>query len=124
MRYPTKPLAGTDLEKQSGFHGKVDSPLSTHLQCIKDEGVPAKTVNLRPLEASTPPGPYPGIQVGTAPAGPTVVFEPTPGAAQALQITAQVEGAEIIGSALLYTNLAGPRVLTEVENCLESGVTG
>jgi hypothetical protein len=64
------------------------------------------------------------IQVGALPAGPTVRFLPTQGAAQELQIDGQVEGAEVIGSALLYPHQAGDAELEQVENCVAEGVTG
>ena len=64
------------------------------------------------------------LQVGTKPSGPTVQFEPTPGAAQELQIDGQVESAEVIGSALLYPNQASDALLQKVEDCMAKGVTG
>jgi len=64
------------------------------------------------------------FQVGTRPSGPTVQFAPTPGAAQNLQITGQVSGAEVIGAALLYPNQATGTLLKKVETCVAKGVTG
>ena len=64
------------------------------------------------------------IQVGALPSGPTVQFLPTQGAAQELQIDGQVHGAEVIGSALLYPHQAGDPELTQVENCVDEGVSG
>lgn len=64
------------------------------------------------------------IQIGAPPTGPTVRFMPTQGAAQELQIDGQVQGAEVIGSALLYPNQAGDAELQQVENCMDQGVTG
>jgi len=40
---------------------------------------------------------------------PTIIFEPTPGAAQALQLKGKDEGAEVIGSALLFQIRRPPR---------------
>ncbi len=64
------------------------------------------------------------MQVEAKPYGPTVYFEPTPGAAQEMQINGQVQGAEVIGSALLYPNQASDQLLTTVEGCVAQGVSG
>ena len=66
----------------------------------------------------------PAIQVGSLPTGPTIIFYATPGIAQGLQITGQEQGAEVIGSALLYPNGASSKELTTVENCVAADVTG
>src|SRR5579884_1648900 len=73
--------------------GKVDDPrtnVSNHLQCMQSQHLPAVKVGRV------------GIQIGSLPSGPTVHFLPTPGAAQAAQITGlpQYQGAEVIGAAL------------------------
>jgi len=64
------------------------------------------------------------LQVGSLPGGPTIVFEPTPGAAQADQIRGQAQAAEVIGSALVYPHQAPDDELKTIENCLTSGVSG
>ena len=64
------------------------------------------------------------IQIGQLPAGPTVQFLPTQGAAQALQIDGKVQGAEVIGSAVVYPHQAGDVELTQIEDCVAAGVTG
>lgn len=64
------------------------------------------------------------IQIGPLPAGPTVQFLPTEGAAQEQQIDGQVEGAEVIGSALLYPHQGSDAELTRIENCIDEGVPG
>ena len=64
------------------------------------------------------------IQIGPLPDGPTVQFLPTQGASQAAQIDGEVQGAEVIGSALLYPHQAGDVELTQIENCVAAGVTG
>ena len=58
------------------------------------------------------------------PAGPTVQFQPTPGDAQGKQIGGQAQGAEVIGSALLYPNQAPSSLLSKVESCVAKGVQG
>ncbi len=112
-----KPLAGTpDLISLPGNHAKVDDPRSQHLECMQRDGLPAR--------AFTAAAGRPGIQVGAAPAGPTIVFYSTPGSAQALQIEGLAQPAEVIGSALLYPDQASDRVLSKVETCLALGVNG
>jgi hypothetical protein len=96
-------------------HGKIDDPRTNkpnHLACLKALGLPAQEAGRT------------SIQIGPLPAGPTVHFEPTPGAAQALQILGQTQGAEVIGSALLYTHQASDGELSQIESCLAKGVTG
>lgn len=112
-----KPLAGTPgIAHAPGTRGQVDRLRRSHYFCILDAGLPART-----YQAS---GNRPAIQVGTLPTGPTIVFEPTPGAAQEMQIDGQVQGAEVIGSALVYPNQASDAVLSKVEGCIAVGVTG
>src|SRR5579884_335445 len=62
------------------------------------------------------------IQIGSPPAGPTVQFEPTAGAAETRQIEGTAQGAELIGSALVYPHQAPGAELTVVENCIGQGV--
>jgi hypothetical protein len=65
-----------------------------------------------------------GMQIGPLPGGPTVEFEPTPGTAQGIQINGQAQGAEVIGSALLYPHTASDAELKLIETCLAKGVSG
>lgn len=106
-----KPEAGT-LKAATASHARIDDPRKTHVTCLRQEHIPV-------LEFSRT-----WLQVRTRPSGPTIHFAPTPGAAQNLQITGQVEGAEVIGSALLYPNQASGTLLTKVEACVAKGVTG
>ena len=96
-------------------HGKVDDPRtakSDHVACIRGDHLPVQEVGLT------------GLQIGAPPGGPRVVFTPTAGAAQADQIQAQAQGAEVIGSALLYPHQASEAELGVIETCLGHGVTG
>jgi hypothetical protein len=112
-----KPPAGTqNISARPGMHGQVDRLRRQHYFCILGAGLPASTF--------TASGGRPAIQVGSPPSGPTVVFEPTAGAAQMLQIEGQSQSAEVIGSALLYPNVASDNTLATVERCLAVGVTG
>lgn len=108
---PTPPAGASKLASR----GKVDSPLTNihnHLACLQAAHVPVQVVS--PVK----------LQFGQAPGGPTVVFTPTPGAAQAEQIGGTSEGAEVIGPALLYPNQGSGAELTSIERCLDQGVQG
>jgi hypothetical protein len=112
-----KPLAGTaNLKKAPGYFGKVDDPRKVHLPCLRADHVP--------FHKYTAPGNLPAIQIGKLPTGPTIVFYPTPGIAQGQQITGKDQGAEVIGSALLYPNQASNKVLSIAESCTAVGVSG
>ncbi len=106
-----KPQAGT-LHAASVNRKGVDDARKTHVECLRQEHIPVSEFDRT------------WLQVGTKPSGPTIQFTPTPGAAQELQIDGQVEGAEVIGSALLYPNQASDSLLQKVEDCVAKGVTG
>jgi hypothetical protein len=114
----SKPEAGTPKAIATGHKG-LDDPRSKHTACLEQAHVAFHneqyTVAGRVL---------PSFQVGTAPTGPTVAFEPTPGDAQGVQIQGEAQGAEVIGSALLYPNQAPDSLLSVVENCVGQGVKG
>jgi hypothetical protein len=108
---PSAPAGSTKLSSR----GQVDSPLTdvrNHLGCLRDEHLPVQV--LSPTE----------LQVGTAPAGATIIFTSTPGAAQADQIEGKAQGAEVIGSALVYPHQASDADLTSIAGCLAQGVQG
>jgi hypothetical protein len=98
--------------------GKVDDPRiypsANHLTCLKKDKLPVQKVGSN------------GLQIGALPAGPTVAYQPSPGAAQAQQIEggAAAQSAEVIGSALLYTHQAPDSELKLIETCLGQGVSG
>jgi hypothetical protein len=109
----TKPVAGSiPPTATSEGHAKIDDPRARHLPCLRAHKVPVTKVGQT------------WLQIGTPPTGPRVNFEPTPGAAQESQISGQVQGAEVIGSALLYPGGASDKLLKTVEDCLAEGVTG
>jgi hypothetical protein len=116
-----KPEAGT-LKAATKQQKGVDDPRKTHIACLQQEHIPV--VEFETTALSGLPAGYPGLQIGTKPSGPTVLFEPTPGAAQEAQIDGQVESAEVIGSALLYPNQASANLLQKVEDCVAKGVSG
>ena len=108
---PNTPAGSATLASR----GKVDSPLTAmhnHLGCLRADHLTVQV--LSPTK----------LQVGAAPAGPTIVFTPTAGAAQAQQIDGNVQGAEVIGTALLYPNQGSDSELTSIEDCLAQGVQG
>lgn len=114
-----KPVAGTtNLRKHSGYYGLRDDPRVKHTKCLR-----AAKIHYRLYYAAGKQH-LPSIQIGSLPSGPTVIFEPTPGIAQGEQIKGDEQGAEVIGSALLYPNGASAKELTIVEGCVATGVTG
>lgn len=107
----------SSVAKPPQGRGKVDDPRtakSNHLRCLLQHHLPAHKVGNT------------GLQVGPLPGGPTVAFQPTPGSAQADQIYASPghQGAEVIGSALLYPHQAPDDELSQIESCLAQGVSG
>jgi hypothetical protein len=108
-----KPLAGQIPQTAtSEGHARIDDPRARHLPCLRQHRLPVTLVGQT------------WIQIGAAPAGPRVYFAPTPGAAQEAQISGQAQGAEAIGSALLYPDQAPDSQLKTIEDCLSEGVTG
>jgi hypothetical protein len=109
----SKPLAGTiPPGAQTAGHAKVDDPRIKHLRCLRAHHVTARSVGQTEID------------IGNAANGPIVRFQPTPGDAQALQIKGQVEGAEVIGSALLFPRGASDARLKVIEDCVAQGVKG
>ena len=95
--------------------GKIDSPLTSmrnHLGCLRDAHLAVHVVS--PIR----------LQVDSRPGGPTIVFTATDGASQADQIDGTAQGAEVIGTALLYPNSGSEEELKMIEDCLAQGVQG
>jgi hypothetical protein len=114
----SKPEAGTPAAIAKS-HSGVDDARTKHITCLEQQHI-----SVREEQTVVAGQSLPGFQVGTLPDGPTVSFEPTPGDAQGIQIHGQAQGAEVIGSALLYPNQAPSQLLTQVENCVAQGVSG
>ncbi len=114
----SKPEAGTPKAIANGHKG-LDDPRTKHTACLTQEHIPF-TLKQRTVAGKA----LPSFQVETAPSGPTVSFEPTPGDAQGVQIQGEAQGAEVIGSALLYPNQAPDGLLSAVEGCVAKGVSG
>lgn len=114
----SKPEAGTPAAKVKSQQG-VDDSRKKHIACLQQAHIAVRRLQLTVAGQSLP-----GFQVGSAPAGPTVGFEPTPGDAQGVAIQGEAQAAEAIGSALLYPNLAPDGLLKQVESCVAQGVSG
>lgn len=112
-----KPQAGTaNISKSHDFYGLVDEPWTQQVGCLTSD-------HLKFREYFTPHQQLPAIQIGSLPTGPTIVFEPTPGIAQGVQIQGGAQGAEAIGAALVYPNQAPDQILAAVEGCASIGVS-
>jgi hypothetical protein len=112
------PVAGTrHLNRVSGDHTYVNDPRTPFLHCLRKEG-------WKVTKFVSGPGKLRSIQLNSKPDGPTVVFEPTPGIAEGDQMKGEVEGAEVLGSALIYPNRTSYRKMIKVETCLAIKVTG
>lgn len=112
-----KPVAGTrHLNGAPGNHARFDDPRGSRMGCLLGLGVP-----VREYRAA---GARPAIQVGTRPTGPTIVFEPSPSAAEGLKIEGLAQGAMMVGAALVYPNRTPDGLAQAVANCIGVGVTG
>ncbi|HUO73986.1 MAG TPA: hypothetical protein VMU39_24650 [Solirubrobacteraceae bacterium] len=108
-----KPVAGSiPPTATTAGHARVDDPRTTHVPCLRAH-------HLQVTEQGQT-----NLLIGTAPGGPTVTFTPTPGAAQAEQITSRIGSAEVIGNALLFPHQAPDTELKVIEDCLAQGVSG
>jgi hypothetical protein len=94
--------------------GRVEDPRTTYgrLECLRAHRLPVAKVGRTVL------------QIGALPAGPTVQFEPSDGAAETRQVEGSAQGAEVIGSALVYPHQAPGAELTQIENCVGQGMNG
>lgn len=93
--------------------GRVDDPVTAapdRLACLLSHHLAARRVGLD------------GIQIGVLPDGPTVQFVPSNSVAEALKVTGAVQGAEMIGNALVYPHQASDSELTQVEDCVAKGM--
>ncbi len=110
----TKPLAGSPSLAQTkpAGRGVVDDPRTKHLRCLRSDGF---TVTERGTTE---------LLIGRGSGQVAATFAPTPGAAQDEQISGHVQGAEVIGSTLLYPGNASEKQLKKIEDCLVQGVFG
>lgn len=92
--------------------GKIDDPRTTknnHVTCLRANGIAVQKIGNTQL-----------LVDGSV----RVVFEPTPGAAQAKQIENAEQSAEVIGSALVYPGSTRDAQLNTIERCIAQGVKG
>ena len=112
----SKPEAGSaQAATKSHQQQSKSDPRTKHVKCLAQHHVAYR------LEMV---GQHPSVQVRTRPTGPFIEFLATPGAAQYAQITGQAQGAEVIGSALVYPYQAPNKLLAVVEKCVALSVTG
>lgn len=105
-----KPTASSSAPAHS--RGKPEDPRTTkanHVQCLRADNISVREVGNADL-----------LVAGSV----KVHFEPTPGAAQSDQIQDAEQGAEVIGSALLYPGRTPDSELTKIERCIAQGVSG
>ena len=117
-----KPVAGSIPASKPNGRGKVDDPRvdnPNRVMCLKQDGFHVTELRLGA-------GELPSLQIGTSPSGPTIIYEPTAGAAQGavMQGLYWAQGAEVIGSALVFPNQSSNAVMKKVETCIAQGVTG
>ncbi len=107
--HPSAPAGSPKLASR----GRIDAPttdMQNHLACLQAAHVPVQAVS--PTE----------LQIGPLPAGPTIVFTPSPAVAQSEQIRGVAQGAEVIGSAQVYPNHGSDAELASIGACLAQGV--
>lgn len=110
----SKPEAGS-AQAATKSKSSYSDPRTKHVKCLRAEDIRFHELTLHG---------YPSIQVATRPNGPTIEFAATPGAAQNDQIQGRAQGAEVIGAALVYPNLAPDALMSKVEACMAEGVSG
>src|SRR5436305_6423831 len=96
---------GSSVKPPQG-HGKIDNlrvDNPNNVACLVEHHLPVQLVGRT------------GIQIGPLPAGASVWFQPSPGAAQAEQIYGDSQAAEAVGSALLYPHQGSDGELTVIE---------
>lgn len=109
-----KPEAGSPSLRSGKEPGRgvIDDPRTRHMACLRALRLPLTSVSDTE------------VLLGATPAQARVRFTPTPGAAQETQISGQVEGAEVIGPALLFPGGMSDHQLMQIERCLAQGVKG
>ena len=112
-----KPVAGSGATRTlaGGLppgRGVVDDPRTKSAPCLQATKLAIVRVGAT------------GLLVGTGGDQAKVVFVPTPGGAQHVQISGGTQGAEVIGNALLYPQAMSDPHLSQVEDCLAEGVQG
>ncbi len=101
--------AGCGSESKSGKAGPdPNDKRAVALACIRDEqGLPARLSGQKSIQVD-------------GPGGPRVEFLLSGGEAEGRQFQGDAQGAEQIGSALLFVNQADDEQLKKLETCLEN----
>ena len=115
-----KPEAGTPKAIANGHKGSMTRAPSTPT-CLEQARIAFHNEQLTVGGKALP-----SFQVDTAPTGPTVIFEATPGDAQGVQIQGEAQGAEVIGRALVSAPQPAPGRPAQavVEGCVAKGGQG
>jgi hypothetical protein len=119
-----KSVAGSTLHpnRNPANHSYVNDPRKPYLHCLREQTADGHKFKVRKFVSGAKQ--LRSIQINSVPTGPTVVFEPTPGRAESDQMEGEVEGAEVIGSALIYPHEATDKLMKKVESCLSINVNG
>jgi hypothetical protein len=103
------PIAGCGLGSNDAGGSSDDSDKrAVAMTCFQDKGIDAQ------LKGEN------GVVIGQSAGAPHVKFFLTAGESEAAAFEGRGEGAEQIGSALLYVGNGGDDLLKNVENCLAS----
>jgi hypothetical protein len=117
----SKPEAGATLKqfrKSPGNESLVIDPRIKQNKCLKQDKLRYHDYYADGVQHLF------AIQVGSSPAGPTLVYYPTAGAAQSMQVEGKETGAAVIGSWLVYPKHARIKLLNKIRVCAAIGVAG
>jgi hypothetical protein len=106
---PSAPAGSSKLASR----GRIDNPATAtdnHLSCLHAAHLPVQVISPTRL------------QIGALPAGPTIVFTPSPAVAQSEQIKGIAQPAEVIGSAQVFPHQGSDGELASIGACLAQGV--
>ena len=120
-----KSVAGSTVHPNRipGNHSLVNDPRKPYLKCLRSQKFDGKKLTVKKFVYGATQQ-LRSIQINSVPAGPTIVFEPTPGIAEGDQMKGEEEGAEVIGSALIYPHHATDKLMMKVESCVSINVKG
>lgn len=112
-----RPEAGT-LSARSGIYNQQAYQSGfkrpARVNCLKQHHLPAHLYRTADK--------LPAIRVGSGPSAPTMIFEPFGWSTPDLKIRGEAQGAEIIGTVLLYPNGMSLSEAKIVEQCAAIGV--
>ncbi len=99
-------LTGCGAGSSTAQLGAAPDPRGPVLACLHQHAIAASAIGADQ------------IAVVGGPAAPRIRFVAAPSVAETMELQAQAEGAERIGSALLYVNGGSDRQLQTLEDCL------